>query len=172
MTEGLGVDPESAYPAQLESRLREAGLNWKVVNSGVSGETSSGALSRLEWILKLEPDAVLLVTGANDGLRGLDPDLTRQNLDALVARLREQRIKVMLGGMKAPPNLGADYTEKFESVYPAVAEKHQVPLVPFFLEGVARVPELNNEDGKHPNAEGYAVIVESILEPVKSWLSQ
>lgn len=78
----------------------------------------------------------------------------------------------MLGGMKAPPNLGADYTEKFESVYPAVAEKHQVPLVPFFLEGVARVPELNNEDGKHPNAEGYAVIVESILEPVKSWLSQ
>ncbi|MFA5504302.1 MAG: arylesterase [Vulcanimicrobiota bacterium] len=172
LTEGLGVDPESAYPAQLESRLREAGLNWKVINSGVSGETSSGALSRLEWILKLEPDAVLLVTGANDGLRGLDPDLTRQNLDTLVARLREQKIKVMLGGMKAPPNLGADYTEKFESVYPAVAEKHQVPLIPFFLEGVARVPELNNEDGKHPNSEGYAVIVESILDPVKSWLSQ
>lgn len=170
LTEGLGVDPEKAYPAQLQERLQKAGLNWLVINSGVSGETSSGALTRLDWILKTEPDAVLLVTGANDGLRGLDPELTRQNLDTLVSRLKERNIKVMLGGMKAPPNLGPDYTEKFESIYPAVATKHQVPLIPFFLEGVAKVPELNNEDGKHPNPEGYAVIVDKIFDSVKNWL--
>lgn len=170
LTEGLGVEPDRAYPAQLEARLKEAGLNWTVVNSGVSGETSSGALTRLDWVLKTEPDAVLLVTGANDGLRGLDPELTQQNLDAIVSSLKEKNIKVMLGGMKAPPNLGGDYTEKFEAIYPAVADKHNVPLIPFFLEGVAKQPELNTEDGKHPNADGYGVIVENIFEPVKSWL--
>jgi acyl-CoA thioesterase-1 len=170
LTEGLGVQPEEAYPAQLQARLSEAGLKWEVINSGVSGETSSGALTRLDWVLKTKPDAVLLITGANDGLRGLDPELTRQNLDAIVSKLKDQGIKVMLGGMKAPPNLGADYTSKFESIYPAVAEKHGVPLIPFFLEGVAKTPELNQEDGKHPNPEGYAVIVENILEPVVDWL--
>lgn len=170
LTEGLGVQPEEAYPAQLQAKLREAGLEWEVVNSGVSGETSSGALTRLDWVLKTDPDAVLLVTGANDGLRGLDPELTRQNLDAIVSKLKSKEIKVMLGGMKAPPNLGADYTTKFESIYPAVAEKHDVPLIPFFLEGVAKAPELNQEDGKHPNPEGYAVIVDNILGPVKDWL--
>ena len=170
LTEGLGVQPEEAYPAQLQARLSEAGLKWEVINSGVSGETSSGALTRLDWVLKTKPDAVLLITGANDGLRGLDPELTRQNLDAIVSKLKDQGIKVMLGGMKAPPNLGDDYTSQFESIYPAVAEKHGVPLIPFFLEGVAKTPELNQEDGKHPNPEGYAVIVENILEPVVDWL--
>jgi len=170
LTEGLGVQPEEAYPAQLQARLSEAGLEWEVINSGVSGETSSGALTRLDWVLKTKPDAVLLITGANDGLRGLDPELTRQNLDAIVSELKSQNIKVMLGGMKAPPNLGDDYTSQFESIYPAVAEKHGVPLIPFFLEGVAKAPELNLEDGKHPNPEGYAVIVQNILEPVKVWL--
>ena len=170
LTEGLGVQPEEAYPAQLQARLSEAGIDWEVINSGVSGETSSGALTRLDWVLKTGPDAVLLITGANDGLRGLDPELTRQNLDAIVSKLKGQGIKVMLGGMKAPPNLGADYTTKFESIYPAVAEKHGVPLIPFFLEGVAKTPELNLEDGKHPNPEGYAVIVGNILDPVKDWL--
>ncbi len=172
LTEGLGVSPEEAYPAQLQARLSEAGLDWEVVNSGVSGETSSGALTRLDWVLKTNPDAVLLVTGANDGLRGLDPELTRQNLDQIVSKLKNKDIKVMLGGMKAPPNLGTDYTTKFESIYPAVAEKHGVPLIPFFLEGVAKAPELNQEDGKHPNPEGYAVIVGNLLEPVKNWLTE
>lgn len=170
LTEGLGVPPDEAYPAQLEARLREAGVDWQVINSGVSGETSSGALTRLDWVLKTKPDAVLLVTGANDGLRGLNPELTKQNLDTIVTKLKAQNIKVMLGGMKAPANLGADYTTNFESIYPAVAEKHGVPLIPFFLEGVAKVPDLNQEDGKHPNPQGYAVIVDNILEPVKSWL--
>jgi acyl-CoA thioesterase-1 len=171
LTEGLGVDTEKAYPAQLEARLMRAGLDWKVINSGVSGETSSGALTRLDWVLKTKPDAVLLVTGANDGLRGLDPDLTQQNLDTIVTKLKQKDIKVMLGGMKAPANLGSDYTERFENIYPAVAEKHDVPLIPFFLDGVAKQTELNLEDGKHPNADGYKVIVDNIFEPVKIWLN-
>jgi acyl-CoA thioesterase I len=170
LTEGLGVKAEEAYPAQLEARLKEAGMEWDVINSGISGETSSGALTRLDWVLKTEPDAVLLITGANDGLRGLDPGLTQQNLDTLVSKLKDKNIKVMLGGMKAPPNLGGEYTKKFESIYPAVAQKHNVPLIPFFLEGVAKQPELNLEDGKHPNPEGYKVIVDKIFEPVSSWL--
>lgn len=170
LTEGLGVETEMAYPAQLEARLKAEGLEWDVINSGVSGETSSGALTRLDWVLKTQPDAVLLVTGANDGLRGLDPALTQKNLDALVTRLKEKNIKVMLGGMKAPPNLGSDYTEKFESIYLTVAEKHNVPLIPFFLEGVAKQPALNLEDGKHPNSDGYKVIVDRIFEPVADWL--
>jgi acyl-CoA thioesterase-1 len=170
LTEGLGVDPQEAYPAQLESRLNEAGLNWEVVNAGLSGETSSGARTRLDWVLKTEPDAVLLVTGANDGLRGVDPALTQENLDAIVAELKQRNIKVMLGGMKAPPNFGQDYTDRFEGVYTAVAQKHDIPLIPFFLEGVARDPEFNQEDGKHPTAEGYKVIVDNIFDDVKSWL--
>lgn len=170
LTEGLGVETEKAYPAQLEARLEKDGLDWEVVNSGVSGETSSAALSRLEWVMKAKPDAILLVTGANDGLRGIDPTITQQNLDSLVTQIKQSGTKVMLGGMKAPANLGDDYTRKFEQLYPAVAQKHEVPLIPFFLEGVAKNPELNQADGKHPTEEGYSVIVEQIAEPVKSWL--
>ncbi len=170
LTEGLGVEPDMAYPAQLERRLQEAGLNWKVVNAGLSGETSSGLRSRLDWVLKTKPDAVILVTGANDGLRGVDPAVTEANLDAIVTQLKSQNIKVLLGGMKAPPNFGEDYAGKFEGVYQRVADKHSVPLVPFFLEGVARVPELNQDDGKHPTAEGYTKVVDLIFPQVKSLL--
>lgn len=171
LTEGMSVEPEKAYPAQLEARLQAAGLPWRVINAGLSGETSTGALSRLDWVLKTNPQAVLVVTGANDGLRGVDPEVTRKNLESIVTKLQAAKIKVMLGGMKAPPNLGQDYTKKFEAVYTAVAQEHGVPLLPFFLEGVAKVPELNQEDGKHPNAEGYTKVVDNILEPVKEWLS-
>ena len=170
LTEGLGVEPDMAYPAQLEKRLQEAGLDWKVVNAGLSGETSSGLRSRLDWVLKTRPDAVILVTGANDGLRGVDPDVTKTNLDAIVTQLKSQDIKVLLGGMKAPPNFGEDYAGKFEGVYQDIADKHSVPLVPFFLEGVARVPELNQDDGKHPTAEGYTKVVDHIFPQVKSLL--
>lgn len=170
LTEGLGVDPEQAYPSQLERRLQEAGLEWEVVNAGLAGETSSGARTRLGWVLKTEPDAVLLLTGGNDELRGIDPALTKQNIDYIVGDLKSRGIKVMLGGMKSPPNLGSEYTDRFEAIYPWVAEKHDVPLIPFFLEGVARDPELNQADGKHPTAEGYTKIVDHIFEPVKEWL--
>lgn len=173
LTEGLGVEPDMAYPAQLERRLREAGLDWEVVNAGESGETSSGALSRIDWVLKsTQPQAVILETGANDGLRGVDPTVTEQNLDALVGKLKEAGVKVLLVGMEAPPNMGPEYAEKVSAVYAGVAEKHQVPFIPFFLEGVAKVPELNQDDGKHPTAEGYTKIVDEIFEPVKGWLEQ
>jgi len=145
-------------------------MPWQVINAGLSGETSSGARTRLPWVLKTEPQAVLLVTGANDGLRGLDPAITEDNLDAIVAELKSRNIKVMIAGMKTPPNLGTDYGTKFESIYPRVAQKHSVPLIPFFLEGVARDPELNQEDGKHPTAAGYTRIVDNIFEDVKNWL--
>ena len=170
LTEGLGVDPKEAYPAQLEAKLQADGLAWKVVNAGLSGETSSGALTRVEWVLKTKPKAVILVTGANDGLRGLDPELTAKNLDALVARFKENKVSVMLGGMKAPPNMGDEYRAKYDAMYSDVAKKHNVVLIPFFLDGVARVPELNQKDGKHPNADGYKVLVERIYPQVKEWL--
>lgn len=170
LTEGLGVDPMEAYPAQLEARLQKDELNWKVINAGVSGETSSGALTRLPWILKTKPDAVILVTGANDGLRGVDPKLTQDNLKAIVSELKKNNIKVMLGGMRALPNLGEDYARKFDAVYRQVAQEEGVVLIPFFLEGVARDPALNQEDGKHPTAEGYAKVVEHIYPEVKNWL--
>ena len=172
LTEGLGVEPQEAYPAQLQARLQEAGIEWEVVNAGLSGETSSGALSRLEWVMRTEPDAVFLATGANDGLRGIDPEITASNLDAIVTKLKTDGVKVMLAGMKAPPNLGGDYTEKFEAIYPEVAQKQDVPLIPFLLDGVATLPELNQEDGKHPTAEGYTKVVELIFEEVKDWLQQ
>ena len=172
LTEGLGVEPQQAYPAQLQARLQEAGLEWEVVNAGLSGETSSGALSRLDWVMRSKPDAVLLATGANDGLRGIDPEITAANLDSIISKLQTDGVKVMLAGIKAPPNLGTDYTEKFEAIYPEVARKHKVPLIPFLLEEVAKVPELNQEDGKHPNAEGYTKVVDLIFDDVKNWLEQ
>lgn len=170
LTEGLGVEPNQAYPAQLQKRLEGDGLSWSVVNAGLSGETSSGALTRLNWVLKTKPQAILLVTGANDGLRGLNPELTQQNLDTIVTELKARNVKVMLGGMRAQPNMGADYAEKFDKIYTAISSKHQIPIIPFFLEGVARVPDLNQQDGKHPTAEGYTIIVEHIYEDVKAWL--
>lgn len=172
LTEGLGVDIEQTYPAQLERTLQGENLDWKVVNAGLSGETSSGALSRLDWVLKLDPDAVLLETGANDGLRGIDPKITKNNLTAIINKLQDQRIPVMLMGMKTLSNLGPDYTDEFEAVYPTVAGEMQIPLIPFFLEGVAGVTNLNQEDRIHPTEEGYTLIVEKIAPSVGRWLSE
>lgn len=170
LTEGLGVDPDKAYPAQLEKKLQAEGLNWKVVNAGLSGETSSGARSRLEWVLKLEPDAVILETGGNDGLRGIDPKVTRENIGFLLDELKKQQIPVMLVGMKTLSNLGPDYTGPFESLYPDLAREKSVPLIPFFLEGVAGSVELNQDDRIHPTERGYTLIVERLSPTVAPWL--
>ncbi len=170
LTEGLGVEPEQAYPAQLERRLQAEGLPWKVVNAGYSGETSSGARSRLDWVLKLKPDAVLLETGGNDSLRGIPPEVTEENLVFLVQELQKKRIPVMLAGMKTLTNMGPDYTSAFEKVYPTVAERCGIPLIPFFLEGVGGVPKLNQEDKIHPTEQGYTRIVDHIAPTVLSWL--
>ena len=170
LTEGLGVALDRAYPAQLQKRLDEAGIHWEVINAGISGETSSGAKTRLNWVLRTEPEAILLVTGINDALRGVDPEIIRGNIDAIVAKLKEKGVKVMIGGMKSLPNFGAEYGEKFERIYPELAQKHSVPLIPFFLDGVARVPSLNQKDGKHPTEEGYTKVVDHIFDDVRVWL--
>jgi acyl-CoA thioesterase-1 len=135
-----------------------------VINAGVSGETSSGALSRIGWVVSsLAPDIVILATGANDGLRGLDPELLKANLDRLVSTLTAQNIQVILGGMLMLPNLGPDYTRAFSEIYPQIAERHGVLFIPFFLEGVAGMAHLNQPDRLHPTAKGYARVVETVL---------
>ena len=163
LTAGLGVPEDQAYPAQLARRLAADGHHYRVVNAGVSGETSSGALSRIDWVVSsLAPDIVILETGANDGLRGLDPGLLKTNLDGLVRRLKAAGIQVILAGMHMLPNLGYDYTRAFSAVYPQIAEEHGVLFVPFFLDGVAGRAGLNQPDRMHPTAEGYARVVETV----------
>ncbi len=166
LTHGYGLPAGETFPEQLEAALRDAGLDVTVINAGNSGETSAGGRARLDWALADAPDAVILELGANDGLRGLDPAATYDNLDAMLARLTSEGLPVLLAGMLAPPNLGREYGEDFNAVYPRLAEKHGVPLYPFFLDGVALVPELNQADGIHPNAAGVAVIVERIAPHV------
>jgi acyl-CoA thioesterase-1 len=162
LTAGLGVNESDAYPAQLERKLQAAELHWRVVNAGISGETSSGALSRINWVLKLRPDIVVLETGANDGLRGIDPRVTQRNIDEMLRILKKNNVLVVLAGMRMVRNLGAEYTDAFHALYPRLAAKHNVALVPFFLQGVAGEPSLNQQDGMHPTAKGYQVITGKI----------
>ena len=163
LTEGFGLeDSAQAYPAQLERRLLADGYNVEVINAGNSGETSTGAAGRVDWLLNLEPDIVILATGGNDGLRGIDPGVTRANLAAITAALQAGDATVVLAGMEMVQNMGEAYTAEFRAAYPAVAEEAGVILIPFFLEGVAADPALNQADFIHPTGDGYAVIVETI----------
>jgi acyl-CoA thioesterase-1 len=162
LTEGLGVEEEFAYPAVLENKLKKQGYPFRVVNAGVSGETSSGTLSRIKWALTLKPDIVILVTGANDGFRGIDPGLIKSNIRAIIKMLKEQGVIVVLGGMQIVQNLGQDYTTAFTEIYPDVARSEDVILIPFFLADVAAKQEYNQADGIHPTAEGYRIIVDNI----------
>lgn len=165
LTEGYGVAPERSYPSQLEALLRDAGhAGARVVNAGISGSTTASAVSRLRWQLRAEPDVVILALGGNDGLRGLDLAQTRRNLSEAIALARSRGVRVLLAGMKLPPNYGRDYTRRFEAIYPALAEEHDVALIPFLLEGVAAKPDLNLPDGIHPNARGYEIVVDNVLE--------
>lgn len=168
LTAGLGVKEEEAYPALLEKKLRSAGYQWRVVNAGISGETSSGTLSRVNWILKLKPDIVILETGANDGLRGIDPKVTRKSIDETIAILKENKVIVVLAGMRMVANLGREFTDSFAAIYPALGQKHGIVLVPFFLEGVAGDPSLNQADGIHPTAQGYRIITETVYPYVRT----
>lgn len=162
LTAGYGVPESEAYPAQLEKKLRQAGYRWRVVNAGISGETSSGTLSRIDWILKLQPDIVILCIGANDGLRGVDPRLTRANIDKIVTALRAKGVVVVLAGMRISRNLGAAYVRDFSAIYTRVAKDHDLILVPFFLDKVAGEADLNLADGLHPSAEGYRLVAETV----------
>ncbi len=172
LTAGYGLPQSQGFAAQLEARLRAAGITVTVINAGVSGDTTAGGRARLDWTLADPPDAVILELGANDGLRGIEPRVSRDNLDAILTRLQSRNIPVLFAGMYAPPNLGKEYGTEFRNVYEDLATRHDIDFYPFFLDGVAGLPDLNLNDGIHPNAAGIAVIVERILPAVQRMLAR
>ncbi len=174
LTAGLGVAADEAFPARLQARLRAEGYDYRVVNAGVSGDTTAGGLRRVDWALRAHPDVVIVALGANDGLRGQSPQAIRANLEEIVARLQASGARVLLVGMRLPPNYGAEYTKEFEAVFPAVARRAKIALMPFLLDGVAADPRLNQADGIHPTAAGQQMIADRLwpylrplLRPVK-----
>jgi acyl-CoA thioesterase I len=174
LTAGLGVTADEAFPARLQARLRAEGYDYRVVNAGVSGDTTAGGLRRVDWVLRAKPDVVIVALGANDGLRGLSPQAMRANLEAIIERLQAAGARVLLAGMRLPPNYGAEYTKEFEAVFPEVARRAKVALMPFLLNGVAADPRLNQPDGIHPTAAGQQLIADRVwpylrplLRPVK-----
>jgi acyl-CoA thioesterase-1 len=170
---GYNLPPDASYPAQLDRALKARGItDVTVLNAGVSGDTTAAALSRLDWSLAEKPTHVLVELGANDMLRGLAPEQARTNLDAIITKLKQANLPVLLAGMLAAPNLGADYGRRFNAIYPELAQKHGVPLYPFFLDGVAADPKLNLGDGIHPTREGVAVMVERTLPQILRFLGR
>jgi acyl-CoA thioesterase-1 len=172
LTAGLGVSTEESYPAQLQRRLDALGYQYRVINAGVSGDTTAGALRRVPWVLNGSPALVILEVGGNDGLRGLSLDQTRANLEQIIERLQQAGVRVVLAGMKLPSNYGKDYTDGFEAIYPSLAKRYRLPLIPFFLEGVAASPTLNQTDGIHPTGQGYEIIAEQVLTAIRPLLVQ
>jgi len=172
LTHGYGLTEGEAFPDQLQRALEAEGRSVEVLNGGNSGDTTAAGLARLDWSLADSPDAVILELGANDALRGLEPQAAYDNLDKILARLTAEGLPVLLVGMQAPRNLGADYAEDFDDIFPQLAEEHKVLLYPFFLDGVALEPRLNQADGIHPNKDGVAVIVENIMPYVRQLLRQ
>jgi acyl-CoA thioesterase-1 len=172
LTAGFGLPVEAAFPTKLEAALRGKGHDVKIVNAGVSGDTASGGLARLDWSVPEGTDGVILELGANDMLRGVDPQVTRKALDAIMRRLTERRIAVLLAGMRAAPNLGADYIKTFEAIYPDLAARYDTLLYSFFLEGAAGKAALNLRDGLHPSAAGVEVIVAGILPKVEELVAR
>lgn len=170
LTAGLGVAPDEAYPALLQERLRREGYDYRVVNAGVSGDTTAGGLRRVDWVLRARPSIAIVALGANDGLRGLSVAAMRENLERIVERLRAAGAQVLLVGMRVPPNYGEAYGREFAAAFPAVARKTGVTLMPFLLEGVAGDARLNQPDGIHPTARGQAVIAERVWPYLKALL--
>ncbi len=163
LTAGYGLPGYEGFVAQLNAALRRARVNAHVINAGVSGDTSADGLARVDWLLQDKPDLVLVELGANDALRGLDPTETKHHLAEIIDRIKHAGARVLLIGMKAPPNLGPEYAEKFDRIFPDLANELKVPLYPFFLDGVAANAALNQADGMHPNAKGVSVIVKRLL---------
>ncbi len=171
ITAGYGLDPDQAFPALIQDRADSLGLPVEAVNAGVSGETSAGGLRRVDWVLQRPFNIFVLGLGGNDGLRGLDPDHTRENLQKIMDKVRENRpgVKIVLAGMEAPPNMGEEYTRRFRQVFQALADANDVVFMPFLLEDVAGIPERNMSDGIHPTAGGHRIIagnVWKVLEPI------
>ena len=172
LTAGYGLMPEQAFPARLEGWLRQHGVDARVVNGGVSGDTTAGGLARLDWALADKPDLVILALGANDALRGIDPATVHDNLDKMIQKIEAIGAKVLLLGMLAPPNWGKTYDRAFDRIFPDLAQARHVTLYPFFLEGVAMKPDLNQPDGLHPNPRGVDVLVGHIGPVVAGLIAQ
>jgi acyl-CoA thioesterase I len=170
LSAGLGLSGPAAFPARLQKSLETKGIKVEMINAGVSGDTASGGRDRLDWSIPEGTEAVIIELGANDALRGTDPNVTRSALSDILTRLKARRIAVLLCGMVAPPNYGADYAARFNAIYPELAKSFGVPLYPFFLDGVASDAKLNQPDGIHPTAEGVDVIVKNILPMVEAFL--
>jgi acyl-CoA thioesterase I len=170
LTAGFGVSAKEAYPARLQQRLIEEGFPHRVVNAGLSGDTTAGALSRLTWSLKANPTLAIVTLGANDGLRGQDIAAMKKNLTQIIQQLKKAKVQIILGGMKIPPNYGLEYTNAFAKVYPELAQEHSLPLIPFFLEGVAGNQALTLSDGIHPNETGYSLILENVWKTLSPLL--
>ena len=172
LTAGLGLPAEAAFPARLETALKAKGVPVTITNAGVSGDTAAGGLGRLDWSVPDGTNAVILELGANDALRGLDPNLTKGALDTILRKLADRHIAVLLAGMRAPRNMGPDYTREFDAIYPALASAHAVVFYPFFLDGVVADLKLNQGDGLHPNAAGVDAIVARILPRVEELINR
>ena len=170
LSAGLGVPADAAFPARLQKALRDKGMAVDIVNAGVSGDTTSGGLARLDWSVADGTQAVILELGANDALRGIDPKIAHDALAQILARLKARGVAVLLCGMLAPPNYGEQYSAQFDAIYPDLAKQFQVPLYPFFLQGVAGDTRLNQADGMHPTPEGVDIIVKAILPSVEALL--
>ncbi|MES3036571.1 MAG: arylesterase [Bdellovibrionota bacterium] len=170
LTEGYGVAQQKAFPALVEEKIKKSGKSWKVINSGVSGATSASALSRMKWAFKNKPDLVLLVLGANDGLRGLTVEQTKKNLELALDYAKAEKVPVILGGLYMPPNYGAKFTEDFKKMYSSLASRYKVPLIPFILDKVAGKAEYNQTDGIHPNEKGHAIIAETVYTALGKYL--
>jgi acyl-CoA thioesterase-1 len=172
LTAGYGLSTEEAFPALVEKRLKDGGKQYKVINAGLSGETSAGGLTRLDWVLRQPIDIFVLELGANDGLRGLPLEQTQKNLQAIIDKVSSKypNVKVVIAGMLFPPNMGPDYTEKFRKIFPALARKNNATLIPFLLQDVAGNEKLNIADGIHPNVEGHKIVADNVLKAIQGIL--
>jgi acyl-CoA thioesterase-1 len=172
ITAGYGLDPELAYPDVLEKILNEKGYDYEVINSGLSGETSAGGLTRIDWVLRNPVDLFILELGANDGLRGLPLTQTKQNLQSIIERVKNKypEAQIIIAGMMVPPNMGPDYSKEFAYLFNDLAIKNEATLIPFLLEGVGGIPSLNLPDGIHPNAEGHKILAKNVFEAIKEIL--
>ena len=173
ITAGYGLDEEQAFPALLQDKLDQLGWDFNVINGGLSGDTSAGGLRRINWMLREPIDVLVLELGGNDGLRGTSPQVTKQNLQAIIDEVRSQNddVRIILAGMQIPPNLGQEYTTQFRDVFPSLAEENDADLIPFLLENVGGIPELNLPDGIHPTAEGHQIVAENVWKVLKPVLS-
>ena len=174
LTAGYGLEQDEAFPAMIQERIDSLNLSYKVINAGLSGETTSGGKNRIDWVLKQNVDVFVLELGANDGLRGIPLEETRKNLQEIIdfVRNKNSETEIILAGMQIPPNMGQDYTSEFKNIFPELAEKNDVYLIPFLLEGVAGDPDLNQQDGIHPTAEGYEIVTDNVWEVLEPLLEK